>query len=194
MSLSYNYPPQYAYPSAPPVFRGFPAPPRLHWGVVFGLSVITLGIFGMIWMVVQANWVRKVTKNSKPFVWCLVYLLFLPFIAVVGGVAGFFSGVTNGGAPAQTVTALVGLVAQLGGLVLYIVAAYTLKGALEAEPINIPLGGIMTFFFAATYFQYHLFDYNVEGRVAEQLNAPTEAALANVPVPAVNMPEVPPQA
>jgi len=75
MSLSCNYPPQYAYPSAPPVFRGFPAPPRLHWGIVFGLSVITLGIFGMIWMVVQANWVRKVTKNSKPLIWSLVYLL-----------------------------------------------------------------------------------------------------------------------
>jgi hypothetical protein len=36
MSLSYNYPPQMAYPSAPPVYRALPAPPRLHWGMGAG--------------------------------------------------------------------------------------------------------------------------------------------------------------
>jgi len=191
MSLSYNYPPQYAYPSAPPVYRGFPAPPRLHWGIVFGLSVITLGIFGMIWMVVQANWVRKVTKNSKPFIWCLVYLCSVPAVFLIALTGGVLLAVLH--QPDAGFTALLTGVTRLGMFVLYIVAAYTLKGALESEPIDIPLGGIMTFFFAATYFQYHLFDYNVEGRVAEQLNAPTEAALASVSAP-VSMPEVPPQA
>ena len=28
----------------------------------------------------------------------------------------------------------------------------------------------MTFLFAPTYFQYHLFDYSVEGKVGEQLS------------------------
>ena len=133
MSLSYNYPPQMAYPSAPPVYRGFPAPPRLHWAIVFALSFVTIGIFGMIWMVVQANWVRKVTKNSKPFIWCLIYLLFLPLMAFAGGVGGVMSSVTKGESAAQTFMAVVTIVAQLGGLVLYVCAAYTLKGALEAE-------------------------------------------------------------
>ena len=182
MSLSYNYPPQMAYPSAPPVYRGFPAPPRLHWAIVFALSFVTIGIFGMIWMVVQANWVRKVTKNSKPFIWCLIYLLFLPLMAFAGGVGGVMSSVTKGESAAQTFMAVVTIVAQLGGLVLYVCAAYTLKGALEAEPIDIPLGGIMTFFFAATYFQYHLYDYNVEGRVAEQLSGFGETVTNAVPV------------
>jgi hypothetical protein len=52
MSMSYNYPPQMAYPSAPPVYRSFPAPPRLHWGIVLVLSFITLGIFGRVWLLV----------------------------------------------------------------------------------------------------------------------------------------------
>src|ERR1700748_2244142 len=182
MPLSYNYPPQMAYPSAPPVYRGFPAPPRLHWAIVFALSFVTIGIFGMIWMVVQANWVRKVTKNSKPFIWCLIYLLFLPLMAFAGGVGGVMSSVTKGESAAQTFMAVVTIVAQLGVLVLYVCAAYTLKGALKAEPIDIPLGGIMTFFFAATYFQYHLYDYNVEGRVAEQLSGFGETVTNAVPV------------
>jgi hypothetical protein len=28
----------------------------------------------------------------------------------------------------------------------------------------------MTFFFSATYFQYHLYDYDVEGKMGEQLS------------------------
>jgi hypothetical protein len=54
--------------------------------------------------------------------------------------------------------------------VLYVAAAFTLKGVLEERPIDIPLGGVMTFLLAPTYFQYHLFDYSVDGKVAEQLS------------------------
>ena len=35
----------------------------------------------------------------------------------------------------------------------------------KQTPIDIPLSGVMTFFFAPIYFQYHLFDYSVEGKV-----------------------------
>ena len=45
-----------------------------------------------------------------------------------------------------------------------------LKGALESSPIRIPLQGLATFFFGPIYFQYHLQDYSVEGKLGEQLS------------------------
>jgi|SRR6185437_11464417 len=192
MSLSYNYPPQYAYPSAPPVYRGFPAPPRLHWGWVLALSFLTLGLFAGVWLVVEAWWVKKVTGNAKPFGWCLAYVLVMPATFLLIIVGAVVATLVASNAPSRVIGAIYVLL-RLCSVVSYLVGAFTLKGALEAEPIDIPLSGVMTFFFAPIYFQYHLYDYNVEGRVAEQLNAPTEAALASVSAP-VSMPEVPPQA
>lgn len=140
----------------------------------------------MVWMVVQANWVRKVTKNAKPFGWCLANALAFPaalllVVTVVATLAAIhrmdlvvdfdiFFRVFN----------------RLAFFVLYVVAAFTLKGALEAEPIDIPLSGVMTFFFAPTYFQYHLFDYSVDGKTGEQLSGFAEPAAATVT-------ELPPQ-
>ena len=193
MSLSYNYPPQMAYPSAPPVYRSFPPPPRLPWGWVLALSIVTLGIFGMIWMVVQANWVRKVTRNSKPFAWCLVYLLSLPAIYLVAIVGGATFGAMHRMDLLAEFVAILRVSVRLVMLVLYLCAAYTLKGALEAEPIDIPLSGVVTFFLGATYFQYHLFDYNVEGKTGEQLSGFSAPAVAGAPAAIVDAPGVPPQ-
>lgn len=178
--MTYTYPPQYAYPSAPPMYRALPAPPRLHWGIVFALSFVTFGIFGMIWLVVQASWVKKATRNARPFWYCLAYLLVIPAAMVVAMFGGIIATFAGGPQTANQVIGVIAILVQISSFVLYIFAAYTLKGALEMQPIDIPLGGIMTFFFSATYFQYHLFDYNVEGRVAEQLTgfADDSAALA----------------
>lgn len=170
-----------AYPSAPPVYRGFSAPPRMHWGIVLVLSIVTFGIFGMIWMVIQAIWVKKVTKDSKPFGWCLAYLLSLPVLFVVAIAGGATLGYMHKMDILQEFVALLRPVTRIVVFVLYLFAAYTLKGALERQPIDIPLSGVMTFFLGATYFQYHLFDYNVEGRVAEQLNAPAGSEEASGP-------------
>jgi ABC-type multidrug transport system permease subunit len=163
------------------MYRALPAPPRLHWGVVFALSVVTIGLFGMIWMVVQASWVKKATRNAKPFWWCLAYLLSLPTIYLVAIGGGVLIALLHRQEMMADFIVTLSTVIRIGMFVLYIVAAYSLKGGLEAEPIGIPLTGIMTFFFSATYFQYHLFDYNVEGRVAEQLSGFTEPALADAP-------------
>jgi len=186
MSMSYNYPPEYAFPSAPPLYRAFPPPPRLHWGWVFGLSLITFGLFGNIWMLVQSLWVKKVTQNSKPFGWSLAYLLVMPatfLLVIIGAIVAAMPGSGTAG------NAFVGttlLVTRLATIVCYIGAAFTLKSELEAQPIDIPLSGVMTFFFAPYYFQYHLYDYSVEGKVGEQLSGFAEPAVAPVA-------ELPPQ-
>jgi cytochrome bd-type quinol oxidase subunit 1 len=137
--------------------------------VVFALSVVTLGIFSSIWMVVVGWWIKRATRSGAAFWWSLAYMLVAPLalvFAVAGGVAA-----RMGGDPTAVYvfTATASDVTRLAGVVLYLVAAFGTMTMLEAEPIGIPLSGVMTFFFAPLYFQYHLYDYNVEGRVAEQL-------------------------
>jgi preprotein translocase subunit SecY len=159
-----SYPPFYAYPSAPPVVRAVPDPPRLHWAWVFVLSVITFGLFAMVWLIVQANWVRKVYGHSKSLPWAIAYACILPALflfAILMGVMGTLLHLQN----AQAIVASAILLARIALLVLWIVTVFKLRDELSSEPIDIPLGGIMTFLFGPLYFQYHLSDYVVPDAV-----------------------------
>src|SRR4051795_12596976 len=42
-----------------------PLPPNLHWAIVLVLSIVTVGIFWLIWLFVQAAWVKKVRAESR---------------------------------------------------------------------------------------------------------------------------------
>jgi hypothetical protein len=182
--MTYTYPPHYAYPSAPPLYRG----------IVLVLSIVTLGFFGIIWMLVQSYWVKRVTRDAKPFAWCLAYLLFFPVIFLCAFAGGVIFALAHQAGNISSFTATIQLVTRLGGLGLYVAAAYTLKGALESSPIDIPLGAVMTFLFSATYFQYHLYDYDVEGNAAEQLSGfPDPAPMPPVAVASGELSETPPQ-
>lgn len=193
MDMSYNYPPEYAFPSAPPVYRSFPPPPRLHWGIVLVLSLVTLGIFGSVWMFVVAWWIKKATGQTGAFWWSLAYMLVFP-VAFLLGIVGAF--VARMGADPTTVyvfTATVSDVTRLVSFVLYLVAAFGIKHMLEGPPIDIPISGVMTFFFGATYFQYHLYDYSVEGKLGEQVSGFGKPAAVSAPAPVANVPQAPPQ-
>ena len=56
------------------------------------------------------------------------------------------------------------------GFLLYIASVYMLKSALESQPIKIRLHGLFAFMFGPVYFQAHLRNYNVEGKLGEQLS------------------------
>jgi preprotein translocase subunit SecY len=159
-----SYPPFYAYPSAPPVVRAAPDPPRLHWGWVLVLSTITFGVFGSVWMIVQANWVRRVRGRSRALPWAIVYASVLPVLflfAIVIGVLGSLLHLQN----VQEIVAMAVNWARIAMLLLYILSAYLLGNELNEDPIDIPLSNIMIFFFGPVYFQYHLHDYEVTDAV-----------------------------
>ena len=42
-----------------------PRPPGFHWSLVLILGLVTLGLFGCVWAIVQAVWARKVDVESK---------------------------------------------------------------------------------------------------------------------------------
>lgn len=125
----------------------YPLPPSLHWGIVVLLSVLTCGLFGSIWLIVQAIWVKKVQPSSTSVVTlCGSYALLL-----AAGVLGEF--------PEESLKTI-GLIANLGGLVLSIFAIFSMRSSIEdhfndAERVGLQLSGMMTFFFNVYYFQYH---------------------------------------
>lgn len=170
MSLSYNYPPQYAYPSAPPVYRTFPKPPRLHWAWVLVLSIVTFLVFWAVWMVVQARWVKRATGNARPFAWTMAYLVFLVGILIVTFVGTFYFIFTGHMSVYAVFMQKLSSLNRVVGFLLYIASVYMLKSALESQPIRIPLHGLATLFFGPVYFQYYLRKYSVEGRPGEQLS------------------------
>ena len=123
----------------------YPSPPGLNWVIVLVLEVITCGLFGIVWLIVQAIWVRKVEPESK----AIIFLC-------IGFVMSFVSGMIRTNQDMKDF----GLVANLAGIVITYVGIFSMKGSIEdhynsAEPIGLRLSGVMTFFFSAVYFQYH---------------------------------------
>ena len=117
------------------------------------LGVLTCGIFGWVWAFVQAAWVKKVQPESKALLYygIAIGLLVLMFIAVfTAGASGRAGEVNNP----------VFLLLRLGGGIMWLVAAFSMRSSIEdhfnsAEPIGLSLNGVMTFFFSIYYFQYH---------------------------------------
>lgn len=176
--MSTSYPPHYAYPSAPALQRALPSPPRLHWGWVLALSIITFGIFGSIWLVVQANWIRRMRGASKGFWFAIANLALLPVIFLYGMAVALAARFFPSPSTAALMASLDPL-ARLTSFVLYVCAVFTMRSEMERAPIEIPLGGVMTFLFGPLYFQYHLRDY-AEGNVPEiglGLSQPTLATV-----------------
>jgi hypothetical protein len=129
-----------------------PKPPDLHWGIVFLLSVVTCSLFSYIWLLVQAAFVKKIDASSRAMTWlivCIACYWALPIITAATGISGHNSAIDG-------LTAI----GQLAGLGFYIAGIFSMKGSLEdyynsREPIGLKLSGVMVFFFAPFYFQYH---------------------------------------
>jgi Tfp pilus assembly major pilin PilA len=134
-----------------------PTPPTLHWGLVFLFSILSLGIFGMVWQFIQASWVRKVDRHSK----AMLYLGLGVSIFVLSYVIQFM-----GGSLAKTNPASGGLLALLGlGMLLaysvlllmgYFSMADSIRRAIHPYGPAFDFGGVTLFFLNIYYIQGHL--------------------------------------
>jgi hypothetical protein len=128
-----------------------PAPPRLHWGWVLLLTIVTFGLFYIVWAFVQAVWVhRRIDGKSRALYWLVAYLA----LSILGeGITGAAASNASGQAAAGALVSLVGVAA-------FIAAAFSVRRSLlqhynRIEPIGLELSGVMTFFFGVLYFQFH---------------------------------------
>ena len=123
-----------------------PRPPGLHWTLVLILGLVTLGLFGCIWAVVQAVWARKIDASSRAL---LLYL-----IAIALYVLGAVLEALNASIPTQALV-------QVGAALVATFGAFSVKDSLawyiarvEGSPAY--LSGLMTILFGEVYLQYHM--------------------------------------
>jgi hypothetical protein len=126
-------------------------PPDFHWALVLLIGIFTCGLFFSAWMIVEAAYVRKIKPESKGLMFVI--------IAIAGSyVGGFMNGFYS--AMNHTNPQPLGHLITIIFAIIFLVAAFQMRSDLEeyyntAEPINLNLNGVMTFFFAIFYFQYH---------------------------------------
>jgi hypothetical protein len=118
----------------------------MHWGWVLLLQFVTGGLFGAVWMLIIARWVKRVSGRSVAYGWAWVYVV-VATVSLTATLCARADDWVNGATA-----------------ILYFVVAFLLQGDLEEKPIALQLSGVMTFFFAPIYFQYHLQTFGLSER------------------------------
>lgn len=130
-----------------------PQPFRLPWGLVILLSALTLGLFGAVMLVLQANWVRRIRGG-----W-----LALTF-AIACATSCIFD-VAASHLPLRQLS--IWAHSDYWGEIdfaLWVAAVYTLRQQLMAPPIGLLLGRVLPLFIGPVYFQYFLQDFTQTNR------------------------------
>ena len=144
-----------------PALSANPKPPSLHWAIVLGLSIVTLNLFGVIWMIRQAVFVRKIDPPNRAVYQLMVSLL----LQVVLGIFNVMNAITVAKYGEATSLGPVTNVMQGFSFILFITAAFQIRAALT-KYYGIKLNAAMTFFFNTYYFQYHF------SKIAKAENVP----------------------
>ncbi len=132
-----------------------PPPPSLHWGWVFLLSILTLGIFAIVWPFIQANWVRKIDprSNASLMLWLwlggiIVSFFFIPAWTPAGDMSP------------PTSRERFGWLLQLATSVLFYGAYFAMSASIRQHMASyrlpVRIGGITLFFFNTLYLQGQL--------------------------------------
>jgi hypothetical protein len=139
-----------------PTVTAGPAPPDFHWALVLLISFFC-GFFQIVWLFVEAGFVKKLDREGKS----LAFLIGGIVTSIVAFVVFFTAASADLKRQEPPTSALVSfLLIALAGAVLHLIGIFQMRSSIEnyyntMEPINLRLSGVMTFFFAVYYFQYH---------------------------------------
>lgn len=138
-----------------PVVPGL-IPPDFHWALVLLVSFFC-NIFQIVWLFIEAGFVRKIDSESKGVVF-LAGSLVTEIVAVI--VLFTSIGMSPDRQDPSPAVFVPFIFIALAGVVLHLIGIFQMRSSLQdyyntVEPINLRLSGVMTFFFAVYYFQYH---------------------------------------
>jgi hypothetical protein len=127
-----------------------PLPPKLHWALVLLFTLVTFGIFFIVWIFIQAAWVKKIHPRSNAMTLLVVYLA----LVLLGNVI-------SGASQKDSSEAAMGSLLVLAGSIVSIVGIFSMRRAMinyynTVEPIGLKLSGVLTFFLGVFYLQYHM--------------------------------------
>ena len=115
------------------------------WGVFF-LSLITLGIYALYWLVSRANKANALAKHqvNQNLIYGYVAIYVINFVLAFTDIS-------------EVLSAVASIISLIVGLVFIFSLRTSLKELINEgsnEPVH--LSGILTFFFYAIYFQYKI--------------------------------------
>jgi type II secretion system protein G len=129
-----------------------PTPPSLHWGLVLLFTILTFGIFAIIWPFIQANWVKKIDRSSSA-----TLLLAIALICVVAGETLYFINMSSITQLKPNLSIAVGGVLLLASWLLNLVAYFSISGSMRRNTIayglKLDIGGVTLLFFTMYYLQ-----------------------------------------
>lgn len=146
----------YGAQGAMPAVATGPVPPDFHWALVFSISFFC-GFFQIVWLFIEAGFVKKLDREGKS----LAFLIGGMVTSIVAFIVFFTAASASANRQEPPTLALVAfLLVALAGAVLHLIGIFQMRSSIEnyyntIEPINLRLSGVMTFFFAVYYFQYH---------------------------------------
>ena len=142
--------------SAAIAMSAYPDPPSLHWALVMLFTLLTCGLFIVIWNLIVSYWLRRVQPNANAFYFYVAHAVLLLFVFITPGHSShwFMFGYHNG-------SGFFGGLLVLATWVVKLVARFSEMASLEEhfngpEPIGLVLNPVMVFFFGGLYFQHHL--------------------------------------
>lgn len=126
----------------------YPAPPKLHWALVLLFTILTLGIFMLVWIFIQSSWAKKIDPASNATTQFIAYLV----IFVVSQI--MLESASEG-------LKSVGLLLMLASYVVFYFGAYSIRRTMLAhynhvEPMQLKLSAAMVFLCSCFYLQYHM--------------------------------------
>jgi uncharacterized membrane protein len=127
-----------------------PLPPKLHWTLVLLFTLLTFGLFVIVWLFIQAAWVKKIDPRSRALTMMAIYLA----LVVVGQAISAASEKESAEAAAGGMLVLIGSVVAVVGM-------FSMRRSMidyynSVEPIGLKLSAALTFFFGLFYLQYHM--------------------------------------
>jgi hypothetical protein len=147
-------PTAYAAAAASP----YPDAPNLHWALVMLFTILTCGMFIVIWNLIVSAWLRRVQPNANAFYLYIVHAVLLLLVFVTPG-SSMHHALTPGVHFAHS--------GFFGGFLVFmtwlskLIARFSEHNSLEEhfngpEPLGLVLNPAMTFFFGGLYFQAQL--------------------------------------
>lgn len=127
-----------------------PLPPRLHWALVLLFTLLTFGVFFVVWICIQAAWIKKIDPRSNAMAMMVIYLV----LVLVGQVIASANPEGSSGAAAGGMLVLIGSIVSIVGI--FSMRRSMLDHYNKAEPIGLRLSGALTFFIGVFYLQHHM--------------------------------------
>jgi hypothetical protein len=126
----------------------WPVPPDMHWAAVMLLSMVTCGIFGLVWFYKQAAFVKRLDPRNQAIQYFFGYIAVF-FLSLFLSLAGRYQFLL-----------IINILLPWVALALLLAAVFSMRTVLQnhyntVENIGLRLGPVMTFFFNMLYFQYH---------------------------------------